>query len=45
MIMVMLIIGAMGIIIENITPTMSMVQDAAMSCGVVSGSQYHKEVI
>ena len=32
-------------IIGNITPTMSMAQDAAMSCGVVSGSQYPKEVI
>ena len=42
MIMVMLIIGA---IIENITPTMSMAQDAAMPCGVVSGSQFHEEVI
>ena len=39
--MVMLITGIIG----NITPTMSMAQDAAMPCGVVSGSQFHEEVI
>ena len=45
MIMVMSgIIRAMGII-ENITLTTSMAQDAAMPCGVVSGSQFHEEVI